>query len=516
MVNHTSNDWSDQTTEVRLRHRRSLWQVLGGMPSAMLLALLGMWYADLSQFAGRYQLALFACMLLLLLLESRRMWHAEKRVVSRLARYAQMKSQLALETQLHHETVARLADGQSRVHLLDEVLPLRVLLVANDGTCLYHNRAFATWLNLRAVQIEGSHVREVMGESFFADMVYAYHKVRAGHHVRCEYVHTLRDGLRYRLVIQHIPYRDAAEQVLGMYLVLEEVSQDTHEAQARQTLCMRATLPHGIRLQHLYVDAMAAQLIGDQEDAARVMAAIEQGGFRLFSQEIRALQQDTASHHEMLIRLLDEEEYMMVPGAFFPLAERYGLMPHLDRWVVQHVIEWMATDHTGKAQNGVFFINLSIASMRDRRFVDFVGQLLAQHQVSGTRLCFEITDADLAAEHAVVVGFIHRVQIHGLRIALSSFGRNRVSFDPMEGFAVDFLKIDGSLVLESQRDSLALAKITAIQHVADELGVLTIAELVEQPDTIEQLKQLGVHYAQGFGIAQPLPLSPEIGTGEAA
>lgn len=509
MGDNVSNDWSNQTVEVRLRHRRSFLQVLGGMPLSMLLTVLGMLSAGLSLLDGRYQTLLFACILVLLVLESRRIWRTEKRAIYRMARYAQMKGQLGHEVRLRHEFEAMLVDGKSRLQLLDEELAVMVLLVSSNGECRYHNRAFAKWINLRPGQINGKHVRSIMGETFFDDMAYAYRKVKDGHHVRCEYAHTLNDGRNYRLVIQHVPYRGADGKVQGVYMVLEDVTQDKKTSTYKQTLRMLSTLPKGTSPQNLFVDSLAEQLIGDKDASARIMGAIEKGEFRLFSQEIRSLQQDTASHHEILIRLLEEEEYMMAPGAFFPLAERYGLMTHLDRWVVQHVLELIATDKTGQSPSCVFFINISEATLLDRSFADFIGQMLEKYQVHGDRLCLEIPDADLAVDHQDVVNFVHRVQEHAVRIALCGFGRNRVRFDPMEDFMVDFLKIDGSIVLEILRDPLALAKITAIQHVATELGVLTIAEFVEQAEIITKLTELGINFAQGFGIAQPQPLLPE-------
>ncbi len=509
MASKASNDWQNQTIEIRLRHRRTRLQVLGGMPLGILLAILGILSAALAWVDARYHVVLFACVLVLLLMESRRMWRNEKRAIYRMARYAQMKGQLGHEARLRREFEAVLVDGKGRLKLLDEVLSVMVVLVSSTGEFRYHNRAFASWINLRPGQINGKHVRDIMGQAFFEDMAYTYHKVREGHHVRCEYAHTLSNGRAYRLVIQHVPYHDTEGKVQGVYMVLEDATPANTPVVAKQTLRTLATLPKGTRPQHLFVDTLAEQLIGDKDASARIMGAIEKGEFRLFAQEIRSLQQDTASHHEVLIRLLEEEEYMMAPGAFFPLAERYGLMTHLDRWVMQHIIELLAANKIGSQPNTLFFINISAATLLDRSFADFVGKLLEAHQVPGERLCLEIPDADLTVDRQDVVSFVHQVQAHGLRIALSGFGRDRVRFDPMEDCMVDFLKIDGSIVLEILRDPLALAKITAIQHVASEFGVLTIAEFVEQEAIVLKLTELGINFAQGFGIAQPQPLLPE-------
>jgi len=199
---------------------------------------------------------------------------------------------------------------------------------------------------------------------------------------------------------------------------------------------------------------------------------------------------------------------MLPPGTFFPLAEKHGLMPHLDRWVVQHVSEWVAhkNPQDGVRRNSVYFINVSGATIADPGFPEFLQLTLLEYGVSGTALCFEVSDSELSLSTAEVAEFARRVMQFGCRVALSGFGRDRVLFDLIRGFQIEFLKIDGRVILDILQDKEKLAKVTAIIRVAKKIGVLTIAEMVESDEVIVKLREIGIDFAQGFGISRPRPL----------
>lgn len=205
---------------------------------------------------------------------------------------------------------------------------------------------------------------------------------------------------------------------------------------------------------------------------------------------------------------MEEEETMVPPGMFFPLAEKYGLMAHLDRWVVQHVAEWVTRKKPAQDQlkNSIFFINVSEATIADPGFPEYLRLTLQEYDVSGSALCFEVTDSVLASSTADVAEFARQVRQCGCLVALSGFGRDRVLFDLIRGFQVEFLKIDGSVILDILRDPLKLAKVTALNRVAKQIGVKTIAEMVENEETISSLREIGIDFAQGFGISRPRPL----------
>ena len=262
--------------------------------------------------------------------------------------------------------------------------------------------------------------------------------------------------------------------------------------------------------QDMYVQSLSEQVAGPNDAVNRILSAIEQNEFRLYCQRIASLSAGAApaDHYEMLIRLLEEEEGMMPPGAFFPLVEKYGLMPQLDRWVVQHVIERLSVRlASSPLQNGsTFFINLSAASLGDREFPEFVRDQLQRHKVAARKLCFEITETELALMRDEVISFAKEIRDEGCRIAVSNFGRNGVSFEPLYKVHADFLKIDGSIILDLLRDPADLAQVTAIARVAKTIDTKTIAEMVESDDCMAKLREIGVDYAQGFGVSTPTPL----------
>lgn len=155
----------------------------------------------------------------------------------------------------------------------------------------------------------------------------------------------------------------------------------------------------------------------------------------------------------------------------------------------------------------VYFINVSRATMGDPGFVDYFAATLQQYGVNPATLCFEIPGLELALRPAIVADFACRIRDCGCQVAISGFGRDRILFDLLRGFQVDYLKIDGSIIFDMLRDPVDLAKLTAIHSVAKKLGITTVAELVENEATIAKLREVGIDYAQGFGISRPRPLA---------
>jgi EAL domain-containing protein (putative c-di-GMP-specific phosphodiesterase class I) len=247
------------------------------------------------------------------------------------------------------------------------------------------------------------------------------------------------------------------------------------------------------------------------EDVNNIMVAIEKGQFCLFCQLITPLRGslEQSEHFEILVRLMEEEDSMIPPGAFFPLAEKYGLMLHLDRWVVQHITEFASRHNslTEVWEGSMFFINLSMTTIADPAFPEFLKLTLTEYNVPGGALCFEIPDKELSAKTAVIAEFTKRIRQYGCRVAVSGFGLEHTLFDLVRICQPEFLKIDGTLILDILRDSDSLAKLNAINHEAKKLGIETVAELVEDDVTIASLKEIGIDYAQGFGISRPRPLT---------
>jgi PAS domain S-box-containing protein len=456
-----------------------------------------------------------------ILAEATRVSRVEWVATRRSAQLSAVKDKLEKESRLRKSAEETISASKPRLHLIDEVLPVMVALFDAGGQCQYHNRAFMEWLHLRPDQIRGQHIRKVLGSNVYQETATSVRQSLDGHHVQYERIQKMPDGAIYRLHVEHIPQFGEDGKVSGFYMLINDITspgdlQKPGDVESKKTgparidTNMYAPALDGESSQDRFVESFSEQISG-QKDAINIKAAIEKGDFSLYCQLITPLTIDSgeAGHYEILVRLIEEEEGMMPPGAFFPLAEKYGLMPHLDRWVVQHVTEWASHQNSldEKRKNSMFFLNLSDATISDSSFPEFLQLTLMEYGVPGAVLCFEIPNSELTSRPAVVAEFAQRIRQCGCLVAISGFGHDRISFDLIRGFRVEFLKIDGNIIFNILRDPVELAKITAINRVAKLIGVKTIAELVENEETIAKLREVGIDYAQGFGISRPRPLS---------
>jgi PAS domain S-box-containing protein len=431
------------------------------------------------------------------LAEATRRSRAEWVVTRRTAQLSAIKIKLERESQLRKLAEQALATGKPRLHLIDEILPTMVAFIDRENCCQYHNRAFLDWLRLRPEQVNGRHMRDILGAGVYQETAAAVRQSLEGHGQHYERTQKMPYGAVYRLSIEHHPHFADDGKVTGFYLLINDI-----------------TSPHDAHIdepsvdQNMFVDTYSEQIAG-HHDASMIKMAIEKGEFSLYCQQISPLTINSgeAAHYEILVRLIEEEEGMMPPGMFFPLAEKYGLMPHLDRWVVQHVTKWIAGQKLAAQNNSIYFINVSAATISDSSFPEFLRLTLLEYDVPGGKLCFEISDSELSLKTEDVAEFARQVRQDGCRVALSGFGRDRVLFDLIRGFQVEFLKLDGGVILDLLRDPAKLAKVTAISQVAKKIGVHTIAEMVENEETITSLRKIGIDFAQGFGISKPRPLA---------
>ncbi len=456
-----------------------------------------------------------------ILAEATRVSRAEWVSMRRTAQLAAVKEKLDRETQIRKRAEAAIAASKPRLYLIDEVLPTMVAFIDVEGKCQYHNRAFMKWLRLRPEQIHGRHMREVLGVKVYQETATAVRQSLDGHSVHYDRTQTMPDGAVYRLSVEHIPQFGEDGKVAGFHMLINDItspgdvhmpgqSESKESAHAGSDADMHASVHDGKASQDMYADSLAEQVSG-QKGVNRIKTAIEKGAFRLFCQLISPLTVGSgeAEHYEILVRLIEEEQKLIPPGAFFPLAEKFGLLLHLDRWVVQHVTEWASRQNLRdeKHKSSMYFINVSGATIGDSGFPEFLKLNLQEHGLPGAALCFEIPNSELALRASVVAEFARQVRQCGCRVAISGFGRDKILFDLIRGFQVEFFKIDGSIIFNILRDPVELAKITAINQVAKKIGVKTIAELVESEEAIAKLREIGIDYAQGFGISRPRPLA---------
>ena len=243
----------------------------------------------------------------------------------------------------------------------------------------------------------------------------------------------------------------------------------------------------------------------EMEWANRVRWAIEQDRLLLDYQEIQPLgaAADDAPTIELLLRLRDDQDGIVLPGTFLQAAERYGLMPAIDRWVIRNALAHFSELHPSGARLGTCAINLSGASIEDDGLADFILGLIAQYQVPAHKLCFEITETVAVRNLLKVVNMIERLREAGCLIALDDFGAGMSSFGYLKNLPVDMIKIDGSFIRDLDNDPMSRTIISAITQIGHQRGLKVVAEWVSASHMSAALHALGVDYGQGFALHRP-------------
>ena len=247
---------------------------------------------------------------------------------------------------------------------------------------------------------------------------------------------------------------------------------------------------------------------GEMQWVGRLTRAMQAGHFRLYFQPIVGLSDAMREpHYELLLRLHDEA-YPVLPMAFIPAAERYQIMPTIDRWVIEHTLE-QCTAHLPalRAKQAVLGINLSGASLSNAQFQSFIRQAMRENHETAPHLCFEITETAAISNLESVQLLIDDLKTLGCRFALDDFGSGLSSFAYLHNMGVDYLKIDGAFVRDMVGDPINAAMVEAIAKVARIMGIRTMAEYVEDQATADALRALGVDYGQGYYFSEAQPLS---------
>ena len=265
---------------------------------------------------------------------------------------------------------------------------------------------------------------------------------------------------------------------------------------------------HGRNRVHFYSeqDDEATRRRGEMEWANRLRWAIDEHRLRLHYQEVAPLRGSAgAPYIELLLRLRDEDGRIVFPGAFVPAAERYGMMPQLDRWVIAQALAHFDRLHVSGEPPGCCAINLAASTLEDDGLADYVLDLVARHGVAPERLCFEITETEAMRNVARAMRFIERVRSIGCKVALDDFGAGMSSFGYLKNLPVDTIKIDGSFVRDIESDPMSRSIVEAICKIGHQRGLGVVAEWVADPGVVPLLRDLGVDYGQGFALHRPEP-----------
>lgn len=261
---------------------------------------------------------------------------------------------------------------------------------------------------------------------------------------------------------------------------------------------------------HIYQadDDERARGRGDRHWATRIPKALEEDRFHLSLQPIIPLQQSKSrkKFYELFLRMQDETGGIIMPQVFLSSAERYNLAARLDRWVIATALQWLVSHPSQLRQLAFCSINLSVHSLADETFPEFILEQFAANRIAPAKICFEISETTVITHLTLATRLIKVLKELGCQLALDNVGGNFSSLLYLKSLPVDFIKIDGRLVKEIETDPVSLTMVKCINEMGQLMGKKTIAEFVESKANLEKLRALGVDYAQGYFIGEPRPL----------
>lgn len=261
---------------------------------------------------------------------------------------------------------------------------------------------------------------------------------------------------------------------------------------------------------HVYhsEDTDLLQRHGEMQWVNLLSEAIESHNLLLYIQRIDPLQQtDSPVHYEVLVRYMNAEGVISLPGAFLPAAERYGLISRIDRWVIRTLLtDDRVIDHLRRFTGQRININLSGLTLNEPNLADFVSDLLKRATLPPQSICFEVTETAAVSNLAATSRFMRSMKLLGCEFALDDFGSGVSSFAYLKNLPVDYLKIDGGFVQDVDTNAINRAMVESINNIGHVMGIKTVAEFADHPQVVKVLRQLGVDYAQGYHIHMPAPL----------
>lgn len=416
-----------------------------------------------------------------------------------------------LGNEIKHRLWAEKTVSETKIksQIIDENIPVMLAYFNPDLRCRYHNRIFRRWFGLTSDQIDGRLLEEFANGEFAAGIQNNIGEILLGKTVHNERILKSTKGFPYIFTEQYIPHLDNRGKTTGFYTLHTPRAQEKNRAplktrtgdtvkSAASGKTNESPTKVGMNTQQGATPAKTGIT------AARITEAIENGEFKLYCQKIAAIQASGSStaHYEILIRMSEEENNLMPPGSFLPLVDQFGMMPKLDRWIINYIIQWLSAHMDA---NTVFYLNIARDTLRDRTLPEFISEQLQKTKIAAASLCFEVelSDAEMDMENAYA--FIQKMRELGCLISLCSFSGTPESMRMLGKVTVDYLKIDGAIVCNILRDEDELAKLTAIHQFAQQANIKTIAELVETDDIAEKLQAIGIDFGQGFGIARPHP-----------
>lgn len=314
----------------------------------------------------------------------------------------------------------------------------------------------------------------------------------------------IRQGLQdFRFDWQHHTFALAVS--IGVTAINKSVNSVDEVFGRADTACFSAKESGRNRVQFYDENKPALQQRqAEMQWTSRLTEALELNRFVLFRQMIKSLRsEESGLHYEVLLRMRGTDDALIDPHSFIPAAERFGIMPQIDRWVVQRLFRQFALQPHLMDETALCTINLSGTTLNDPTFEAFLFQLFNEYGILASRICFEITETSAITNLPRTIRFIQRFKHLGCRFALDDFGSGVSSYAYLKALPVDFLKIDGAFVSAMLDDVVDRAMVRSINEIGQVMGKKTIAEFAETTDIVNALKDIGVDYAQGFACGKP-------------
>lgn len=258
---------------------------------------------------------------------------------------------------------------------------------------------------------------------------------------------------------------------------------------------------------HIYQadDQLMVERRSEMKWVAHIKAALNEERFLLYAQRLLPLSRERSNitYHEVLVRMVDKNQQLVLPGQFIPAAERYDIMHRIDEWVFREASKWLMQPENSKIN---LFINLSGGSLANRHILESIEERLHRNPELGARICFEITETAAIGNLQQALNYMGRLKQLKVKFALDDFGSGLSSFNYLKTLPVDYVKIDGCFIRDLPDDPLDASIVESICQISRQLDIETIAEFVEDKKIIDWLTAVGVDFAQGYGIEKPHPI----------
>ncbi len=290
---------------------------------------------------------------------------------------------------------------------------------------------------------------------------------------------------------------------IGMVMIEAGVSKEEVLARADYS-CHTAKLA-GRNKVHVHTEADRQEMIGLFDDIGwtrRIKEALEHDRFVIACQPI-VDRNGVVCHQEMLLRMYDEAGNIIMPSGFIPPAERFGLMPDIDKWVIRHAVQLIRSTCRPDDEQTMFCINLSAATFESEDIIEFITNEINSGSVRPRQIVFEITETVAMADLVLASGFLRKLKELGCRTALDDFGTGYSSFAYLKDLPVDYVKIDGGFVKDIDHNVLNREIVQSMHNIAHIMGKQTIAEYVENAAVAELLREMGIDYLQGYFMGKP-------------